>query len=40
MRVIKKNLTEGVKSVFGAVHGVKTKFVNKNNKKKNNKQAK
>ena len=37
MRVIKKNLPEGVKSKFGAVHGVKTKFVNQNLKKKNKK---
>ena len=29
MRVIKKNLPDGVKSTFGSVRGVKTKFVNK-----------
>ena len=31
MRVIKKNLPDGVKSTFGSIRGVKTKFINKNN---------
>ena len=38
MKVIKKNLPEGVKKQFGRVKGVKVKFVNKNldkNKKTN-----
>lgn len=29
MRVIKKNLPDGVKSTFGSIRGVKTKFINK-----------
>ncbi len=33
MRTIKANLPEGVKKQFGAVRGVKVKFVNKNLKK-------
>lgn len=33
MRTIKANLPEGVKKQFGAVRGVKVKFVNKNTKK-------
>ncbi len=39
MKVIKKNLPEGVKKQFGLVKGVKVKFVNKNldKKKKANK---
>lgn len=33
MRTIKANLPEGVKKQFGAVRGVKVRFVNKNTKK-------
>ncbi|MBQ7240084.1 MAG: hypothetical protein IJS56_01460 [Bacilli bacterium] len=29
MRTYKKNLPDGVKSAFGAVRGVKVKFINK-----------
>ena len=34
MKVIKKNLPEGVKKQFGKVKGVKVKFVQKDPKKK------
>jgi len=37
MKVIKKNLPEGVKKQFGKVKGVKVKFINKNKKNKSNK---
>lgn len=35
MKVIKKNLPEGVKKKFGKVKGVKVKFVQKDKTKKN-----
>ena len=35
MKVIKKNLPEGVKKQFGRVRGVKTRFVSKSATKKN-----
>ncbi len=34
MKVIKKNLPDGVKKQFGRVKGVKVKFINKNLDKK------
>lgn len=36
MRTIKKNLPEGVKKQFGAVRGVKVRFVSKDAKKNKN----
>lgn len=36
MKVIKKNLPEGVKKQFGLYKGVKVKYVAKDTKKKNN----
>ena len=37
MKVIKKNLTEGVKKKFGKVKGVKVKFIQKDTKSKSKK---
>ena len=37
MKVIKKNLPEGVKKQFGKVKGVKVKFIQKDTKKNNKK---
>ncbi len=40
MKVLKKNLPEGVKKCFGLEKGVKVKYINKMYLKKNNKKTK
>lgn len=37
MRTYKKNLKSGEKKTFGKLRGVKVRLINKNHKKKNNK---